>query len=158
MMMVGNLICTGIKIEFNDELGPDDFPTELKATITLEHGMPRDRAAIESMFNKGRGRMYSLPKGYEKSFSSFDESAVDSATSNGQNSGSAQANRNGEGKRKTYGRGSSEGGGGASYNPLLGDPQAAGRIKGYFYQSTVPKVKAVANAIYSHGVKYLDKT
>ena len=145
MMMVGNLVCTGIKLEFNDELGPDDFPTELKATITLEHGMPRDRAGIESMFNKGRGRMYSLPKGYEQSFSATSTSAVDSATTNSNNIGTAQANRNGENRGKS------------NYNPLLGDPQEVNKIKGYFQQSTSPKVKAVANAIYSHGVKYIDK-
>jgi hypothetical protein len=80
IMMMGNMVCTGAKVEFNDELGPDDFPTEIKATITLEHGMPRDREAIESMFNKGRGRIYSLPKGYEESLSSADMSAVDKAT------------------------------------------------------------------------------
>jgi hypothetical protein len=142
MMMVGNLICTGIKIEFNDELGPDDFPTELKATITLEHGMPRDRAGIESMFNKGRGRMYSLPKGYEDSFSSTQQTEVDSATTNYQNVGTAQANRNGENRKR---------------NPILGDPQEVNKIFGYYQQSTVPKVRNVLNAIYSHGVKYTDK-
>jgi len=80
IMMIGNLICTNCKIEFGNELGPDDFPLEIKATITLEHGMPRDRAAIESMFNKGRGRIYALPKGYEESFSSVNETKVDKAT------------------------------------------------------------------------------
>jgi hypothetical protein len=151
MMMIGNLICTGIKIEFNDELGPDDFPTELKATITLEHGMPRDRAGIESMFNKGRGRMYSLPKGYEDTFSSTQTSAVDSSTSNSNNIGTAQANRNGEG-RNAGGEG-----GGKAYNPLLGDPQEVNKIFGYYKQSTAPKVKNVLNSVYSHGVKYMDK-
>lgn len=85
MMLIGNLICTGIKIEFNDELGPDDFPTELKATITLEHGMPRDRDAIESMFNGGGGRLYSLPAGYEKSFSSSAMTPVDKYTTKKEN-------------------------------------------------------------------------
>ena len=107
--------------------------------------MPRDRAGIESMFNKGRGRMYSLPKGYEQSFSATSTSAVDSATTNSNNIGTAQANRNGENRGKS------------NYNPLLGDPQELNKIKGYFQQSTSPKVKAVANAIYSHGVKYIDK-
>lgn len=151
MMMIGNLICTGIKLEFNDELGPDDFPTELKATITLEHGMPRDRAGIESMFNKGRGRMYSLPKGYEDTFSSTQQTAVDPSTGNGNNVGTAQANRNGEN------RGKSSEGGGRGYNPLLGDPQEVNNIFGYYKQSTAPKVKSVLNAVYSHGVKYIDK-
>jgi hypothetical protein len=79
MMMMGNMICTGSKTEFSDELGPDDFPTEIKTVITLEHGMPRDKTGIESMFNKGRGRIYSVPKGYELSFASDSQSPVDSS-------------------------------------------------------------------------------
>jgi len=127
MMMIGNLICTGIKIEFNEELGPDDFPTELKATITLEHGMPRDRAGIESMFNKGRGRLYSLPKGYEDGFSSHNTTAVD--TSTGRDLGTTPW---GDGGSRTVKRNGSGGNNGVSTtgastrtgakNPLLGDP------------------------------------
>jgi hypothetical protein len=79
MMMMGNMICKNGKLEFNDELGPDDFPTEIKFTVTLEHGMPRDKSAIESMFNKGRGRIYSLPKGYEASFASSTQSPIDTS-------------------------------------------------------------------------------
>ncbi|MFM2010350.1 MAG: Tenacibaculum phage PTm1 [Bacteroidota bacterium] len=81
LMMIGNLICTNSKIEFNDELGPDDFPTELKITITLEHAMPRDKDAIESMFNYGQGRIYALPKGYADTFYSSRMSVVDKPTS-----------------------------------------------------------------------------
>ena len=80
IMMIGNLICTGVKLEFNDELGPDDFPTEIKATISLEHGMPRDKDAIESMFNKGLGRIYALPKGYENTLYSSRQSNIDTST------------------------------------------------------------------------------
>jgi hypothetical protein len=108
MMVIGNLICTGVKIEFNEELGPDDFPTEMKATISLEHGMPRDRDAIESMFNGGGGRLYSLPPGYEESISSTSMSKVDSATGGGQNKRRLGANNpNGS---------SSNGGNGANRN------------------------------------------
>jgi hypothetical protein len=46
IMVVGNLICTKMQIEMDDELGPDDFPVNLKVTYTIEHGMPRDKAAI----------------------------------------------------------------------------------------------------------------
>lgn len=56
--MIGNLICTETKFSFNDVLGQDDFPTELKMVVTLEHGRPRDKGDIESMFNKGAGRIY----------------------------------------------------------------------------------------------------
>jgi hypothetical protein len=97
MMMIGNLICTGIKIEFNEELGPDDFPTEIKATIDLEHGMPRDRDGIESMFNAGGGRLYSLPPGYEENISSSNVTTVDAYTKRkGDASNSNQTSANGQ--------------------------------------------------------------
>ena len=56
--MIGNLVCTNVKISFNEELGPDDFPTELKATYTLQPGRQRHRGDWESMFNRGNGRLY----------------------------------------------------------------------------------------------------
>lgn len=62
--MIGNLICEGIDVEFNEELGPDDFPTEMKITVKLKHGMARDRDAIESIFNRGMGRIYTLPDSF----------------------------------------------------------------------------------------------
>lgn len=59
--MIGNLICDNIEVEFGNELGPDDFPLDLKIIVNLEHGMARDRDAIQSMFNRGMGRIYDLP-------------------------------------------------------------------------------------------------
>jgi len=59
--MIGNLICTGVEVEFGKELGPDDFPTEIKFKVKLDHGMPRDKDAIQSIFNRGMGRIYDLP-------------------------------------------------------------------------------------------------
>jgi hypothetical protein len=56
--MIGNLICKNLQIQFGEALGPDDFPTELTATITLEMARPRERGEIESMFNRGQGRLY----------------------------------------------------------------------------------------------------
>jgi hypothetical protein len=56
--MMGNLVCKNVKINFNDELGPDDFPTEMKVQITLEPGRQRHRGDWESMFNRGNGRLY----------------------------------------------------------------------------------------------------
>ena len=57
--MIGNLIVTSCKFEFADgQLGPDDFPHEMSFTITLEHGKPRDKGDIESIFNKGQGRLH----------------------------------------------------------------------------------------------------
>lgn len=56
--MIGNLICKNVKINFGDVLGPDDFPTTLKATFDLEHARGRERGEIESIFNRGDGRLY----------------------------------------------------------------------------------------------------
>jgi hypothetical protein len=56
--MIGNLICRDLKIDFGENLGPDDFPTELTATITMQHATERERGQIESMFNRGGGRLY----------------------------------------------------------------------------------------------------
>lgn len=75
---IGNLIVMDSKIEFSDELGPDDFPIGFKATITLQHGMGRDKDAIESMFNRGIGRIYILPDKFVSSADS--ETKVDSFT------------------------------------------------------------------------------
>jgi hypothetical protein len=164
MMMIGNLICTNVEISFNEELGPDDFPTELKAVITLDHGMPRDRAGIESMFNKGSGRIYSVPKGYENSFSSTNTSAVDSVTGGNKSGpnpwgegGGRVANRNGNGMggsgKGGYGTGRS---GFYSKNPLLGDAKEIDNVKGYYTQSVIPRLKNTFNATYSAGVKFFN--
>jgi hypothetical protein len=55
---IGNLIVTEAKFEFGEQLGADDFPEDLKVSITLEHGKPRDKGDIESIFNNGMGRMH----------------------------------------------------------------------------------------------------
>lgn len=59
---IGNLICTEAKFKFNDVVGIEDFPTELSVAISVEHGRPRDKGDIESMFNQGQGRIYYAPK------------------------------------------------------------------------------------------------
>jgi len=76
--MIGNLICTSMDLEFGEELGPDDFPTTIKLTVHLEHGMARDRDAIQSIFNRGMGRIYDLPDNL--SFSSQFQTEVDNYT------------------------------------------------------------------------------
>ena len=78
--VIGNLICTNIEVEFDEEagLGPDDFPLGFNVTVSLEHGMPRDRDAIESMFNKGYGRIYEMPTHFTSSADS--ETTVDNET------------------------------------------------------------------------------
>jgi len=56
--VIGNLCVSDIEMSFNDVLGRDDFPTELTFVVTLQHGLPRDIASVQSMFNAGHGRIY----------------------------------------------------------------------------------------------------
>lgn len=58
--MMGNMAVTKTTVQFNEILGYDDFPTEVKFTVELEHCMPRDNAAIENMFNAAKGRFYAF--------------------------------------------------------------------------------------------------
>lgn len=58
--MMGNMAVTKTSVQFGDALGYDDFPTEIKFTVDLEHCKPRDNASIENMFNGTKGRFYSF--------------------------------------------------------------------------------------------------
>ena len=62
--MIGNLIVKSFDFELGGPLGIDDFPSNLKFTIQLENGRPRDKGDIESIFNMGEGRIYYPPKGF----------------------------------------------------------------------------------------------
>lgn len=95
--MIGNLVCSGITVEFNEELGPDDFPTEIKITVNLKHAMARDRDAIESVFNRGMGRIYNLPD--SMSGSADYQTVVDRATRERTNTGNMPGRRLGILKR-----------------------------------------------------------
>lgn len=61
IMVIGNLICSKMKVDWDEELGPDDFPTGFSVEYSLEHAMARDNDAIQSMFNRGMGKYYTLP-------------------------------------------------------------------------------------------------
>ena len=61
--MMGNMAVTKTSVQFGDALGYDDFPTEIKFTVELEHCQPRDNAGIEDMFNGAKGRFYSFTNG-----------------------------------------------------------------------------------------------
>jgi hypothetical protein len=75
--MMGNLAVTKTTVQFNDVLGYDDFPTEVKFTVELEHCMPRDNAGIENMFNGAKGRFYSFTDaGLLNSFADVDNMSV----------------------------------------------------------------------------------
>jgi hypothetical protein len=112
MLEIGNLVCTGIDVEFGEELGPDDFPLSMSATIKLEHGMPRDKAAIESMFNRGGGKIYHLPDEYQFGLTSGDKnpcaggSVVDKSTAVSTSSDCLSGEKgNGNGQRRSILRG-----------------------------------------------------
>lgn len=49
----GNLIMTNCKITHTGPLGLDDFPTELKVSVTLKHGRGRDMIDISKMYTRG---------------------------------------------------------------------------------------------------------
>lgn len=66
ILVAGDLILENSTITFNDELGYDDFPTEINVNVVLKHPKARDRAGIESMFNAGKGRTYLKPEGLFK--------------------------------------------------------------------------------------------
>lgn len=69
--MIGNLVCEGVSVEFSENLGPDDFPTGIKATFTLKHARDRERGEIESIFNRGDGRLYQTSLSTSASAQSF---------------------------------------------------------------------------------------
>lgn len=63
IMSCGNLICTGTDLSFpTDELSYGDFPTKMQVKVKLKPGIPKDRAGIERMFNRGKARIYYQPK------------------------------------------------------------------------------------------------
>lgn len=83
--MIGNLICESVEVEFGNELGPDDFPLEMRFTVKLDHGMARDRDAIQSIFNRGMGRIYDLPDSFRGSAEG--ETKIDNKTGNAPDTG-----------------------------------------------------------------------
>ena len=140
MMMMGNMIVTNAKIEFSDELGPDDFPAEIKVTITIEHGMPRDKAGIESMFNKGRGRIYALPKGYEKSLASSSQSPVDTSIRSRYkySHNDASSNKEADGKTADQKQTAATNAGATNKAPVVGSVFGALYSQGSGYTPSVP--------------------
>ena len=58
MMSIGNMVLTNVKIEHGGPLGIDDFPTDLKVTVDLDRGKPRDLREIEKIYMHGNDRIY----------------------------------------------------------------------------------------------------
>lgn len=92
--MMGNLICTDVEFEFGELLGADDFPTEMKVTIKLKHGKPRDKGDIESMFNLGNGRLYYGIKD-DSVFASTHNSVIDTSGTKGEAANNTETGRRG---------------------------------------------------------------
>ena len=71
------------KISFSDRLGADDFPDQMTVSITLDHGLSRDKGSVESMFNRGNGRLHYSYYGQNTEFwnnaSSTRDSKIDCA-------------------------------------------------------------------------------
>jgi len=53
--VVGNLCLDSCSLTFGEELGEDGFPTSMSFSVALQHGRPRAKQDIESMFNLGGG-------------------------------------------------------------------------------------------------------
>lgn len=58
---MGNMHVYKTSFSCSEELGADDFPTEIYFEVELKPGMPRDTGSIESMFNLGFGKMTYQP-------------------------------------------------------------------------------------------------
>ena len=54
IMRIGDVVVRSCQVDFGDELGPEDFPIDLKFTVTLSPTKPRDGSDIRQTFNLGR--------------------------------------------------------------------------------------------------------
>lgn len=57
IFVMGDLLCQDVKMAWDDEIGPDDFPTGVTFSVTLKQGKPRDKTAIERMLNHGQTKI-----------------------------------------------------------------------------------------------------
>lgn len=58
ILAMGNLILTNAQVSHSGPLGIDDFPSELKVSVTLKHARPRDLTEISRMYTKGAATIY----------------------------------------------------------------------------------------------------
>lgn len=58
IITIGNLEVTNTEIQHLGPLGIDDFPTELKVTVSFKHARPRDAVDIEKMYMFGDKSYY----------------------------------------------------------------------------------------------------
>ena len=83
IVMIGNLVVMDTKVLFSNQLGNDDFPEDMTIEIQLDHARPRDKGDLESMFNRGEGRLHYAPFGQANDLwntaSSTSNSKIDSS-------------------------------------------------------------------------------
>jgi hypothetical protein len=74
ILTMGDLVCSNCILKFDEEMGPDDFPTGCTFSIKLAQGKPRDKASIERMFNLGESKlMYSKMRAPSSANDTFGE-------------------------------------------------------------------------------------
>ena len=76
IFVMGDLLCSNVDMIWDEELGPDDFPTGVKFTVTLKQGKPRDKTSIERMLNLGETK---LTSGMLRTSSSYDTFGTDNS-------------------------------------------------------------------------------
>lgn len=78
IVTIGNLEVTNTEIQHLGPLGIDDFPTELKVTVSLKHARPRDAVSIEKMYMMGGRAIYRqhVRNSPSKIYSIFDPDAA----------------------------------------------------------------------------------
>ena len=57
IFVMGDLICVKTSAVFDEEIGPDDFPTGITFDVLLQQAKPRDKTAFERMLNQGEGSL-----------------------------------------------------------------------------------------------------
>jgi len=60
IIAMGNLIMENATITQSGPLGIDDFPSELRVSVTLKHARPRDITEIGRMYTKGASAIYNV--------------------------------------------------------------------------------------------------
>ena len=88
IFMSGDMVCTNVEIELGKELGFNDLPTEIKATIKLVPARNLGAQEIASKFNSGKGRIYGRPdEQYISTQPNNDSKVSSSQNTNNKNSG-----------------------------------------------------------------------
>lgn len=87
----GDMICKKVEIELGKELGYNDLPTEIIATLQFECARPQGAQEIASKFNAGSGRIYGQPD--KQLFSKEDNKATDRNAEKSQKEANVSATR-----------------------------------------------------------------